>query len=488
MTDQQRVDTIRAHGYDHMVTPATDVIVNNGVSFRNAFCCGATCIVSRAALFTGMHAQNTGAYSFYPWAHQRSWVHDLRDAGYHCVNIGKMHLDPKYDHHAFHERVIVENPSKPTTKWGEVDDEWGRYLALNGKERIGFRHETDEGWRKRLQAAPWHMEEQYHPDVYVGNEALGWIRRHVPQEPVFLQIGFTGPHEPYDPLQRHLDLYRDAELPQPIRRPGELEEKPPQQAAHLDFNNRFHHECQIGLPEATDAAIDNMRRHYYAKITTVDEKIGEIFDALDRAGYLEEAIVILTSDHGDMLGDHHLPYKWFMYENVVHVPLVIWDTRKNEGTERSELVSHIDLGPTILDIAGVDAPRHLEGRSLLTSLGPSGRGKRREYVAAQDNYMTMIRTERAKLVWYAYQEGDGELYDLESDPGELYNLFQDPGSAALLAEMKDRLIEWTMRSGYRTAGFKNGRADTPLFWPQESPYLHHAVKIRPDSWYDIPPD
>ena len=101
ITDQQRFDTLAAWGYEHMITPHMDRLVQEGVSFRQAYCPGATCIASRAAVFTAMYADNIGVYSFQPWAHQRLWVQDLADSGYHCVNMGKMHLSPRMRPQAF---------------------------------------------------------------------------------------------------------------------------------------------------------------------------------------------------------------------------------------------------------------------------------------------------------------------------------------------------------------------------------------------------
>ena len=111
MTDQQRVDTIAAWGNDHMTTPAMDRLAAAGTSFRQAFCPGATCVASRAAIFTGMYPHTTGTYSFNSWAEHRNWVQDLADGGYFCINIGKMHFTPRDVAGGFHERVIVENPT-----------------------------------------------------------------------------------------------------------------------------------------------------------------------------------------------------------------------------------------------------------------------------------------------------------------------------------------------------------------------------------------
>ena len=154
MTDQQRFDTIGAWGYDYAITPAMDRLAAEGLSFRNAFCPGATCIASRAAIFTGMYPHNTGVYSFDHWADHRNWVQDLNDAGYHCVNLGKMHFAPRDVAGGFHERVIVENPTSKHLDSGGADDDWGRYLRIHGLERPNDRNKTDPHWLQKYQGGP----------------------------------------------------------------------------------------------------------------------------------------------------------------------------------------------------------------------------------------------------------------------------------------------------------------------------------------------
>jgi arylsulfatase len=478
MTDQQRADTLHALGYDYMVTPGMDRLVQNGIAFRNCFACGATCIASRAAMFTGMYGHNTGVYSFNQWAHQRTWIHDLCDQGYHCVNIGKMHISPRDDSLAFHERIIVENPTSNYLGQGRVDDDWGRHLSLHGEERPLNRHEKDPDWRRKFQGVPWHLDEYLHSDVFIGDSALAWISRHQPKGPVFLQIGFTGPHEPYDPLPRHLAQYQGTILPLPAIQEGELETKPRQHLAHQRFCNLHDHEAQIAMPEATQSDIVEMRRHYYAKITTVDEKIYQILDALEQKGYLGNALVIFTSDHGDMVGDHQMAYKWLMYDAIVKVPLILWDTRTPRPSEISDLVSHIDIGPTILDAAGISIPAYIEGSSLMGYFTGQTESKHCA-VYCEDNYLTMVRTKRYKLVYYTFQENDGELYDLVDDPHEFTNLYDVTSYAGIKIEMLNHLRDWILRSNYKTAGYKNRQPNTQRLWPSESPYLHPGYRTIP---------
>ena len=123
-----------------------------------------------------MYPHNTGVYSFDHWADHRNWVQDLNDAGYHCVNIGKMHFAPRDVAGGFHERVVVENPTSKNLDLGGADDDWGRYLRIHGLERPNDRNKTDPHWLRKYQGVPWHLEERFHSDVFIGDSALAWIR------------------------------------------------------------------------------------------------------------------------------------------------------------------------------------------------------------------------------------------------------------------------------------------------------------------------
>jgi arylsulfatase A-like enzyme len=282
-------------------------------------------------------------------------------------------------------------------------------------------------------------------------------------------------------LPRHLSSYQGRDLPRPAWREGELVDKPPQHEAHAAFNRITDHESTIDLSDATEDEIVEMRRHYFAKVSTIDEKIGEVLEALEAAGYLDDALVVFTSDHGDMLGDHRLPYKWLMYDPVVHVPLIIWDTSGRFGrVETDGLVSHVDLGPTLLAAAGLTAPGYLEGQSLLDPAR-----EQREAVFCEDNYLTMVRTARWKYVHYAFDEGVGELYDLEADPHELTNLFARSETAEVLAEMRLTLLRWLARSTYRTSTARNRAGPSSRVWPlmpEDGHLLHPRPKLRPGAW------
>ena len=221
-----------------------------------------------------------------------------------------------------------------------------------------------------------------------------------------------------------------------------------------------------------------MKRHYFAKITTVDEQIGRVLASLEARGWLEDSLLIFCSDHGEMLGDHGLAYKWLMYDPIVHVPLIIRHPgSKEKPVEVTDLVSLMDLGPTILEAAGVEIPTYLEGRSLLPYLHGEPVAPR-AFVFCEDNYQVMMRSPTHKLVYYIGQEA-GELYDLAADPHELENLWDRPAHAALKNELRTRLLEWLAASVYYNAGYRQNRAKHyRLRWPGDGDGYLHGQNMR----------
>jgi arylsulfatase len=461
LTDQQRHDTIAALGAPWMRTPHLDALAARGTAFTSAYCAGATCVASRAALFTGMFAHNTGVYSFLDWGHHRTFVQDLADAGYWCASIGKMHFQPRDVSGGFHERVIVENPSG-TTKWGgNGDDDWGRYLSFHKRTRETQRHRTDPDWLAKFQAVTWEDEEHLHSDSFVANSARAWLRNHLetrdnPDQPWFLQVGFPGPHEPHDPPPSWADHYLNANnLPAPVAWRDDLADKPPQHAAHKAFFAGCEAESRINMPAATLEDMHRMRPHYYGKVSFLDELIGGFLAEAEQLGMLDDTWVVFSSDHGDNLGDHRLSYKWILYEGTVRVPLIIVPPGAGRQPKvETGLASLIDLAPTFLAMAGIPAPSRLEGRSLLPAVNRDNGHAPREVVYCEDNYMLMMRRRDGwKLVHYL-DGTPGELYNLDEDPGELRNLWNEPAHTALRDACTRQALEWLARSAHATAAYK----------------------------------
>lgn len=453
MTDQQRHDTVRATGNPTMVTPSLDQLAQHGVAFTNAFSCGAACVASRAALFTGMYAHNTGIYgNHYPWGHRRTWLHDFRENGYYVTNVGKMHQG--HAQMAFHERFIVENKSSHLKY-----DEWNRYLWMEGMD-VPERQHTITDWEKRLNSEAWSFEEKYHSDVFVGNMAVNFIERWDRRSPLFLQVGFPGPHEPYDPPERFLEMYSDAPMKEPVGKPNELDDKPPYHTALLERFATSPNEHRIDIANASKEAIARMRKHYCAAVTTIDEKIGEIMDALSRKGMLENSIVVFTADHGDHLGDHGLPYKWTMYDPIVRVPLIVSLPGEHEGGMiDDQLFSHIDIGPTLLQMAGISIPAYLDGTERVARLSEGGEADAPEFVVAEENFVTMLRTPTHKLA-YSVDEDQAELYDLTKDPDELNNEYKNAEYGPVRNALQNQMLSMLAASTQRSSDYHDGSAGT----------------------------
>jgi arylsulfatase A-like enzyme len=483
ITDQQRADTIGAWGHPHMHTPNMDRLAAGGCSFRSCHAAGATCTPSRAALFTGMYAHNTGCYSFNQWSHHRSWVQDLADAGYYCANMGKMHIMPRDEKGGFHERVIVENPTSTSTDGGHGDDAWGWHLARHGMKRPNFRNRTDPEWERKYQGVPWEWEEHLHSDVFTADSAVTWIEHQGDDaRPTFLEIGFPGPHEPWDPLPRHVALYdgKEASFPDPIDFPRDFERAPPQHEVLRATHANTASEAQINMPGATREDVRRMQKHYYAKISLVDEQMGRVLDALEKKGMLANSVVIFTSDHGEMLGDHGMSYKWLMYDCVTNVPLIVRDFRAPaKPAEVRDLVSLIDVGPMVCDYAGLARPSRFEGRSLRPYVDGGAIAPRR-HVFCEDSYLLMMRSDRRKLVYYHGQPECGELYDLENDPHEMRNLWTAADHATVRQEMLNELFAWLGSSCYHNWGYKtNAPVDYGVRWPRKDDLRLHGPNYAP---------
>ncbi|MDQ8198251.1 sulfatase-like hydrolase/transferase [Pelagicoccus enzymogenes] len=481
-TDQQRSDTIAALGADHMVTPHMDRLVREGISFTQAHCCAATCVASRAAFYTGQFAHNTGAYGFDNWAHHRTWLHELKDAGYLTSAIGKVHHMPGNEAMAFDDRVYSEN----FTEYTPYDD-YSNFLLENCQEDP-YKLLTQKGdWLDKCNAAPFPLEEKYFVDNFIGTRAVERIEKLGTESPFYLHIGFVGPHDPYAPPQRFIDLYADRDVPEPKVTGREFDEKPPQFRRFMEqcINPATFGNCpgfgvyNVQLSDKSPEELLRMRRHYYGRITAIDEQVGHILDALERKGLLENTIILFTSDHGDNLGDHQMIYKWLMTEQVTNVPLIVrLPNRARAGKVDNKLFSQIDIGPTFLEAAGLEPQFRLDGSSAYQRLTGCEPTNAPEAVYCEDNYLTMIRTERDKLVHYAGQDY-GEYYDLSADPDETQNLYKDPAQQDRIKELQSKLLDWALSSRY-LASAPNGkpRPHWPAYHP-EDPFILSG-KPRPE--------
>ena len=458
ITDQQRFDTIRALGFPYMDTPNLDRLVSEGATFTQSYISAPSCAPSRASLFTGYYPHTTGILKNGDrWRH--SWVELLNASGYHCVNVGKMHTSPFETPLGFHERYVVENKDR-YLEGRYYFDEWDKALRARGlvkQQRELYRKRPD--YRERLGAFEWELPDDTHSDMFVGDMATWWIETKPRSEkPLFLQIGFPGPHPPYDPIPRYAAPYLARSLPLPEVTDEILASQPPPYLAMRQHNAEVDHDSVVHLLNPTREQRHRQRAYYLANVTMIDEKIGQILTALENKGYLDDAVIVFTSDHGDCLGDYGHSQKWTMYDIITRMPLIVWAPgRFSGGRQVNALCQQMDIAPTLLQLAGVAAPETMEAQSLLPALrGESWEGRKyvfaehgRDGILQTTDFMTMVRSRDWKLAHFL-GESFGQLFNLVDDPNEFRNLWDEPSAASKKQELLNVLREWRMRSDYHT--------------------------------------
>jgi len=450
MTDQQRFDTIAAAGFPYMKTPNLDRMSREGVLFTHMFVNAPSCTPSRASLFSGLYPHTNGVMrNDEPWTH--TWVTLLANAGYRCVNVGKMHTSPFEKAFGFHERHVVENKDRATPRLPFFLDQWDKALWARGYEKPSrVTYARREDYASSLGAFTWPLPPELHPDNFVADLALMWLDRYHGSEPFFLQVGFPGPHPPYDPTQEYLDLYANADLPPPVLVDSDLDSQPTALKKLRQQHLSVDHDAIVHLARATPEQLRRQRQHYFANVTMIDRRVGDIVAAVEHRGVLADTIFVFTSDHGDCLNDHGHSQKWTMYEPSVRVPGIVWGPGSiDAGRVVDDLVSLIDVGPTVLDLAGIAVPGWMEGRTL----APYLRGESTtsppfvfsehagDRILSGTTFMTMIRSARWKLVHFA-DSTEGQLFDLEDDPTELKNLWDRTETHAIKTELIARILDW----------------------------------------------
>lgn len=444
--EQQRSDTIRATGSNWMHTPALDALAGESAVFERCYAPAATCVSSRAAFYTGLYPHNTGIYGFQSSSGRLHWLHRLGEQGYHRVSIGKTHLPA-----AGFDESLHEQGNKCSVQVAGQDCDWIQAVRAAGYEAPWELHETDPAFYDKLAAIVWPLPEELHPDIWMADRALEWIDAWDGEEPLYLHLGFLSPHDLYDPPQRFLDLYDDDDIPMPQVDDEERVGIPDELFAQHRRLEEAHGITVLKPSHATPERVRRMRKHYYASVSMIDEKIGQVVAKLRDKGLWDDAIVIFTSDHGDHLFDHDLVYKGELYDTIVRVPLMVRGPGIEPQMGRTDLVSHMDVVQTILDVAGASG-EGLHGSSLRTAL-ETGAAHSRRYVFAEEgatglrpepDLLAMVRDERHKLIYFSGGR-TGQLFDLQADPGETRNLWHDAAHAGVRAELTAVLLDWLYR-------------------------------------------
>ncbi|MBA2701723.1 MAG: choline-sulfatase [Chloroflexi bacterium] len=425
MADQLTVRALPAYGNETVQAPRLESLAEAGVVFDSAYCNSPLCTPSRAAMLTGQLPSRTGVYdnaAELP-ASIPTIAHYLRSSGYRTCLAGKMHFVGPDQLHGFEERITTD-VYPASFDW---TPDWERPLD----EGLPWYHDMSSV----LEAGRSEATLQLDFDEEVAHRAVRKIfdlARDDPDRPFFLVASFTHPHDPYEVPAEYLDRYRGVVIDRPA-----LGAIPDEQ---LDpHSQRLKAMCGANGLAISDEMVIEARRAYYAAVTYFDDQVGRLLDALDRTGLAGNTIVIVTTDHGDMLGERGLWYKMSFFEPSGRVPLIVYGADRFAPHRVPENVSHVDLLPTLLELAGAGESIQPVDPIDGTSLVPLLQGEDRDWpdtvigeYLAEGLHAPLVMIRRG--AWkYLHCPGDpDQLYDIESDPDECSNLALDPARADLL--------------------------------------------------------
>lgn len=431
LTDDQRWDTLGCYGNKIIHTPNIDALSNDGVTFDRAFVTSSICAPNRACILTGQYAAQHGMWAFGKELTTeqlaRTYPALLKQAGYRTGFIGKY--------------GVGKPPGPDILDFNKAFPGQGRFLMKK------------EG-------------KTYHLTSVMANQAEQFLDGCEPGKPFHLSISFKAPHVqdsasvksnqfPYDPDPSIAKLYEDIEIPSPPTATTKLHDRWPDFLKHSEARSRW--AVRYWSPQRTQESL----KGYYRLISGVDKAVGRIMARLKERGFADNTIVIFSSDHGQYLGDYGFAGKWYPHEVSIRVPLIIHDPRlpnRFKGTRTSDFALSIDIGPTMLEYAGVKPPAQMQGRSLApltTAATPADWRKsyyyEHHFVPDPSWNMVLPRNEGIRTAnWKYIQYIDSkplfeELYDLEADPLEVNNLATDSSQADRIKTFREQLREMRNR-------------------------------------------
>lgn len=352
-----------------------------------------------------------------------------------------MHWYPQRTKHGFDGTLLDESGRVEDADFTSDYRQWFQIHAPGKNPDL-----TGIGWNDHG-ASVYKLEEQLHPTYWTGEMACEFIQNYdTESKSLFLKVSFARPHSPYDPPRRFWEMYKDKDVPEPVI--GDwcsryaAEKNPEKSASNAPYAN-------FGKEYARHS-----KRHYYANITFIDEQIGRVIQTLKDKGMYDNALILFISDHGDMMGDHYHWRKTYPYEGSVHVPYIVkWPNGISNISETVDNPVELrDVLPTFLDMAGVEIPDEMDGKSLLPLAQGNDKGWRKyidlEHATcySSDNYWCGLTDGKIKYVW-RFRTGEEELFDLVKDPKELHNAVHDRKYRKRLEEMRAEMVRHLSERG-----------------------------------------
>ncbi len=435
-TDQQRHDALGINGNKVLRTPNLDSWASSGTNFTRAYTTCPSCIAARRSILTGLHPSNPlhglrgyrdGLEFNPPWTLPAL----MRDAGYQTQLIGKLHQYPQRKRFGFDNIILSEQMDiRADSKFFGVND-YGEFLQRNGHKFLP--NSVGIGPNGRV-ARPWPHDEDLHHSSWLTEEAVQFVtRKRDPSMPWFLHLSYWAPHPPLVPPQVYWDRY--------VNQPG-------MRSTIGQWASTREHAAGLAPDSSTgpfsEAEMRESMAGYYGLINHIDDRLLYLREMLFQRGSPRESAptwIIFTSDHGEMLGDHHLFRKSLPYEGSAHVPFLIHGVNVDRPACRSSdgLVSLEDLLPTICELGGAEIPDGVDGRSLVPVLRGSTPMVREDLFGEHDGGFGnhFVVAGRFKYLWFT-RTNEEQLFDLAADPHECNDL---SGQADLLKPMRAKLAE-----------------------------------------------
>jgi len=442
-----RYDEMSCAGHPILRTPNMDRLAREGMMFGNAFVTNALCLPSRATLLTGLYSHAVNAMGNEPTSQRAPGggsgngpippeiplVSDLlHKAGYDVGFFGKAHI-----------------------QGGLKDRHWDCYFGFNGAADY-YNPLLTEGVRGQFSEP---KEHKGYLDDVVTDRALAWLEEER-DKPFCLFMNPFAPHAPFYRARRHLDLYNGVAIPKPATFDDDLKGYPGKPRSFAEANNKI---GSTILGTDCPRSLEELCKDHYAGVVDNDDNLGRMIDWLERAGRLDDTVVILTSDHGFFLGEWGLYDKRLMHEPSIRVPFVVrYPALVKAGSTCDKVALNVDVAPTLLELAGLPAAPATHGRSLVPLFkGETPENWRKDWLYEYYEYPQWehvrphrgVRTERYKLIHY-YKLSDFpdapeefELYNLQEDPGELHNLYSQPGYAGLTRQLMERIGQLRQETG-----------------------------------------
>lgn len=435
--DQMAAQALGAYGDEAARTPNMDALADEGAVFDRAYCNTPLCAPSRASMMTGRMPSEIDCYDNGDdfAASEPTFAHRLRAVGYHTALVGRMHFIGPDQQHGFEERLTTDVYPADL----DMVPDWDRPL----KDRLQWYHDADAVFTAGVSKAT--VQQDF--DDEVGFRTLRHLNDRVranqaagEDQPFLMVSSFIHPHDPYEPPREHWDRFAGVEIPDPAH-PGLPD---PEQDPHS------HRLRTMSGFDRRDPGIDEVRRArraYYAAVSYIDDHVGRIRDRVEELGLADNTVIVVTSDHGDMLGEKGLWYKMSPYEQSSRVPMIVYGPEHLVPRGRfANPVSLVDLMPTLLELSEAPEAQEAAGRSLLESarlerageVAPEDRDVVIEYLA-EGTVRPQLTIVRGDLK-YVLCPGDPEqLFDLAADPDELHNRAADPAYADRARELRSAL-------------------------------------------------